>query len=397
MTPTTAAVLNETARWGVDVGDVLEWLTAMPDDSVDLLLCSPPYELARSYSINFATGGEAWVAWMVSVVRTAAPKVKGLIAVVCEGQTKDFRYTATPMLLAADLHRAGFNLRKPPIYRRIGIPGSGGPDWLRNDYEPIICVTRPGQLSWSDNTACGHPPRWAPGGEMSHRQSDGKRVNQWGAPGGKLESGGQRGRDGKRQRRGRPSHVVVIEDIMSDEPGLFETGGRVAETPAKSVPTWLREGMHTGVQNKVKNPKPKLMASRGGPNGDTQNGEYTPPVLANPGNVIPEMYTAREVTDIIGEPTDVIDCVVGGGNMGHPVASENEAPFPLTLAEFFVKTFAPPDGFVADCFCGSGTTTEAAVTHGRRFIGCDIRPSQIALVARRMATVTPSMFAGVPT
>lgn len=184
---------------------------------------------------------------------------------------------------------------------------------------------------------------------------------------------------------------------MSDEPGLFETGGRVAETPAKSVPTWLREGMHTGVQNKVKNPKPKLMASRGGPNGDTQNGEYTPPVLANPGNVIPEMYTAREVTDIIGEPTDVIDCVVGGGNMGHPVASENEAPFPLTLAEFFVKTFAPPDGFVADCFCGSGTTTEAAVTHGRRFIGCDIRPSQIALVARRMATVTPSMFAGVPT
>ena len=35
----------------------------------------------------------------------------------------------------ADLKRAGFNMRKPPVFHRVGIPGSGGPDWLRNDYE----------------------------------------------------------------------------------------------------------------------------------------------------------------------------------------------------------------------------------------------------------------------
>jgi hypothetical protein len=62
----------------------------------------------------------------------------------------------------ADLHRAGFNLRKPPIFNRVGIPGSGGPDWLRNDYEFIVCTTRTGKLPWADNTACGHPPKWAP-------------------------------------------------------------------------------------------------------------------------------------------------------------------------------------------------------------------------------------------
>ena len=30
-------------------------------------------------------------------------------------------------------------------------------------------IGREGKLPWSDNTACGHPPKWAPGGEMSHR------------------------------------------------------------------------------------------------------------------------------------------------------------------------------------------------------------------------------------
>jgi hypothetical protein len=39
----------------------------------------------------------------------------------------------------AALHEAGFKLRKPPIFQRVGIPGSGGPDWLRNDYEFVVC------------------------------------------------------------------------------------------------------------------------------------------------------------------------------------------------------------------------------------------------------------------
>ena len=59
--------------------------------------------------------------------------------------------------LMADLSRRGFHLRKPPIYRRVGIPGSGGSrdqhaasgggaDWWRNDYEFCICWTRGGKL-----------------------------------------------------------------------------------------------------------------------------------------------------------------------------------------------------------------------------------------------------------
>ena len=318
-------------NWSVVQSDARAWLDSLEDDSADLLVCSPPYEAARTYGIDFNLRGQAWVDWMVEIVTAAAPKVKGLIAIVCEGQTRKFRYSAVPFLLMAALHRAGFNLRKPAAFRRVGIPGSGGPDWLRNDYEPVICITRPGKLPWSDNTACGHPPKWAPGGEMAHRLSNGARVNQWGKCGTEAGLNGKsnRTRDGKRQKARRPGH------IMATKGGTITRGKKAGDT-------------------------------------ETESGAYLPPVLANPGNVI--------------------TCKVGGGHMGHDLAHDNEAPFPLKLAEFFVRSFCPPGGVVGDCFAGSGTTPHAAKKWGRNFMGCYLRQSQVELTMRRLETVQPELF-----
>ena len=63
---------------------------------------------------------------MVEVYRAALRVCKGLVAFVVEGRTENYSYSAGPLLLAADLRRAGITLRKPPIYKRSGIPGSGG-------------------------------------------------------------------------------------------------------------------------------------------------------------------------------------------------------------------------------------------------------------------------------
>ena len=146
-------------------GDNLELLKAMPDASVDLVFTSPPYEAARTYGIDFALKGQGFVDWCFARFVECYRVSRGLVAWVIEGQTRDFQYSASPVLLMADLHRAGVQLRKPPVFHRVGIPGSGGPDWLRNDFEWIICATH-GRLPWSDNTACGHVPKWGPGGEM---------------------------------------------------------------------------------------------------------------------------------------------------------------------------------------------------------------------------------------
>lgn len=104
-------------------------------------------------------------------------------------------------------------------------------------------------------------------------------------------------------------------------------------------------------------------------NGDrvAPDSSYTPPKLANPGNFL--------------------HFEVGGGRMGHDLAHENEAAFPLGLAEFFIKSFCPPNGTVLDCFGGSGTTSHAAEINGRNSISIDIREDQSALTRRRLATL----------
>jgi len=157
-------------------GDCLEEMQRLPEHSVDLVFGSPPYEDARTYGIDFNLKGQDWVDWMVEVYRESLRVCKGLVAYVVEGRTRHFMWSGTPALLMADLIRAGVTLRKPPIYERDGIPGSGGPDWLKNRYEFVVCATNGGKLPWSDNTACGHPPKYGKGGAATHRRRDGSRV-----------------------------------------------------------------------------------------------------------------------------------------------------------------------------------------------------------------------------
>jgi hypothetical protein len=275
-----------TAGARVDHADCLEWFASQEADSIDLVFGSPPYEEARLYleggkNVGIARKTSEWVDWMADVYQAALRCCRGLVAFVVEGRTKSYRWSASPALLMAKLIEAGVCIRKPPVYRRVGIPGSGGPDWLRNDYEFIVCATRGGRLPWSDNTAMGHEPKYRPGGEPSHRTTGDGRVS-----------------------------------------------GRA----------------------------------------------YEPPERANPGNVI--------------------DCLAGGGNMGDALCHENEAPFPESLAEFFVRSFCPPGGVVCDPFAGSGTTGAMAVRWGRQFVGCDLRESQVQLSRRRIAGVQRELFPG---
>ena len=300
-------------------GDSLKVIAEMPNDSADLVFGSPPYEDARTYGIDFKLKGQEWVDWMVEIYKESIRISKGLVAFVVQGRTRKFKWSCTPALLIADLHRAGFNVRNPPIYNRSGIPGSGGPDWLRSNYEWIVCVSKPGRLVWSDNTACGTSPLYRVGGKMSHRNKDGERANQG--------------------SKNRTSHKRYVQD-GENYTGKETIGNKTIEHK-KEIPSWFREGMYTGKQNKYRIPK-----------------------ISNPGNII--------------------KCKVGGGHLGSKFAHENEAPFPLKLAEFFIKSFCPPNGITLDPFCGSSTTGHACVLNNRNYIGIDCRQSQIKLSRKRI-------------
>lgn len=96
-------------------------------------------------------------------------------------------------------------------------------------------------------------------------------------------------------------------------------------------------------------------------------------------------YTLNSVA--IANPGNVLKFNVGKGHMGHAIAHENEAPFPEGLPDLFIRSFCPSGGVVLDCFSGSGTTCAAAEKAERRWVGIDIRESEIEKGNRRMADI----------
>ena len=272
----------------------------LADDSVHLVVTSPPYMDARTYGIDAHRGCEEWIDWMLQVVRELRRVCTGAVVVNCAGVTRNRCYWPGPEGLLYRAWREGIECYRPCYWHRVGIPGSGGTDWYRADVEYVLCFKRPGALPHANPKANGHKPRFGPGGAMSHRLDDGSRV---------------------RKRVNRTDRYSTGERaIRGDEVQL-----------------------------------------------------YRPPAIANPGNLL--------------------HIKVGGGLMGHPLAHENEAPFPQKLPEFFIRSHSRPGDTVLDPFSGSGTTVAAAVALGRNGIGCDLRMSQCELGRRRVDGVQVELFA----
>jgi hypothetical protein len=323
------------ARFALVCGDAAEVLPHWPDCSVDLVFFSPPYEAQRTYEKGmpgrkkFKLSQQGWVDWLAPIVVQCARLSRGLVCVNMSSPVVDRKYTAAVEWLVADLTRVHGLVCGPSPYawtKPAGTPGSGRQHYQRRDWEPIYTFAHPDRLAaggpagevlfWTDNTAFGAPPKYAPGGEFSHRRTDGTRVNQWGS--GPNSMGGGTKPDGSKQKAGRRGHRVLSRRRPYDAMG-------------ESV--------------------------------------YSPPVIANPGNVILAS--------------------VGGNHLGSKSAHKGEAPMPVAVAERLVCWFCPPGGVVLDPFAGTGTTLHAALDHGRRGVGIDVRASQVEIAARRLECIHP--------
>lgn len=324
-------VLAGERRFWVEQSDCIDFFRRLPTDSVDLVFGSPPYMDARTYDDGTLPAGavtvrdcQEWVNWMLDVTEAAVRVSKGLVLWVVSGVQRDKCYWPGCEGLAWEWWKRGNHLWRPCIWWKVdvdeggtGIPGSGGKQWLRNDWEYVLAFKREGWLPWADPLVMGHTPVYdTVGGEMSNRLADGGRAND----------------------------------------------------------PWDKRGRRQTVTAHRKHGKKVMYARNADGRRDSEKGEsYTVPKIANPGNCI------------------VVKARVGGGHMGSNLCHENEAPFPEDLATFFVRSFCPPKGIVADCFSGSGTTAAVSVRCGRRFVGCDLRESQVALACSRLECETPPL------
>ncbi len=61
----------------------------------------------------------------------------------------------------------------------------------------------------------------------------------------------------------------------------------------------------------------------------------------------------------------------------------HEAEFPVELPRRVIKLLSAPDDLVLDCFIGSGTSAEAAIGEGRKYLGFELIPEYVAQAKRR--------------
>lgn len=331
-------VLSGDERWSCDCMDALAWLRSLPDRAVSLGFFSPPYEGQRTYGIDFKRIGQVWVDWMREIIRECCRVSAGLVIVNASCPVRNHSYS--PAL-----------------------------EWLISD------------LTRLDGIVCGPSPHaWVK--SANHEDADGNAT-----PG----SGGER----YQRRDWEPLYSFCLPDRLplawSDntafgKPPKYGIGGAMSNrnVDGKRANALAPKGGNTMGKNGVRRPNAPgasrrneggqaAMATCGSQNGDNvSKPNYAEPKIANPGNVI--------------------RAPVGGGKLGCAIAHDGEAPMSLHVAERIVCWYAAPDSIVCDPFSGTGTTADACAVHGRRFIGCDIRESQVRLCQRRLRSVTPAMI-----
>jgi len=114
-------------------GDSFELLKELPQNSVDLVVTSPPYDNVRDYkgfTLDLNKIGEG----LFRVVKDG-----GIVAVVIQDQTKNFGKTLTSFKLAVDwCEKIGFKLFECLIYKKFGAEGAWWNKRFRIDHEYMM-------------------------------------------------------------------------------------------------------------------------------------------------------------------------------------------------------------------------------------------------------------------
>ena len=79
---------------------------------------------------------------------------------------------------------------------------------------------------------------------------------------------------------------------------------------------------------------------------------------------------------------NVFEYPVGGNGPGR--TWRHPAPFPYALARDHIVTWSREGDAVLDCFCGSGTTLEAARNLNRSFVGIELSERYAKMSAKRV-------------
>lgn len=383
------------SNYTLHLGDCLESLRAMPDNSVDSIVTDPPYGLTQNSGGPSAKGsdtpagrakaGASRGGFMGHKWDSDVPSVEiwqeCLRVLKPGGHLLAFAGTRTQHRMAVRIEDAGFEIRDMIAWvYGSGFPKSHNGEWggtaLKPALEPITMARKPlagtVESNWREHgtgalniDGC----RVEPTGESRDRIGEASQERRYTENGGTnfAAKPGVRGGDPAGRWPANLIHDGSNEVLAAfpDAPGqMASLTGNEPSRPAKN--TYGEHKDRRVAQKRVESDKSAARffycakASRKDRNEGLMSGS-TPAVGTN--------ATMREREDA--------DWAARNGNH-HPTVK------PTDLMAYLVRLVTPPGGVVLDPFMGSGSTGKAAIREGFRFVGCELSQEYLAIAQARI-------------
>jgi len=223
-------------NWDACAGDCLNIMKTMNDESVDLVIGSPPYcGKMRRYigGKERPLSPKEWASWMADVVMESTRISSGYAIFVVNGSVRGGRYNAATERLIVECDDRGLVCERPAIWHKNAPPNRR--DWFGNDWESIVAFKdrkKPHVWNWE---AIGTPPKFTNGGRFRQRTETGERRLGNEYPTGKLArprdvlrvtvGGGHLGWSGASENEA-PFPIKLIEPFIK---ALTNPGGTVCD------------------------------------------------------------------------------------------------------------------------------------------------------------------------
>jgi site-specific DNA-methyltransferase (adenine-specific) len=371
----------------VHIGNNLDILPTLPDNSVDSIVTDPPYELGFM--------GKKWdssgIAYSVELWRECLRVLKP------GGHLLSFGGTRTWHRVAVGIEDAGFEVRDSIAW----MYGSGFPkslnlkdEWqgwgtaLKPAFEPIVVARKPligtvaenvlthgtGALNIDGSRIDTQGESWSGNKENAHSDYSaevfGKFSEQYAKP---------------NHPQGRwPANVILDEysaEVLDEQSGLSNS---IATKRGLQY-----SGSHGGLAGESKEYKAGTDYIRGhNDSGGASRFFYVAKASKRDRNEgleeLPDTQTVGGGGGIGNYLDDVNSASGKFGSEKAPAKNFHPTVKPTQLMRYLVKLVTPPGGTVLDPFTGSGSTGKAAILEGFTFIGCELTEDYIPIIEGRL-------------
>lgn len=356
-------------------GDCRDVMASLSADSVDAIVCDPPYGL--SFMGKGWDHGVPGVEFWVEALRVLKPG----------GHLIAFGGTRTYHRLAVAIEDAGFEVRDCLMW----LYGSGFPkshnlhgDWhgwgtaLKPAYEPAILARKPLRGTVADNVA-----QWGTGG----LNIDGCRVatdeNLNGGSYGNTSRENDQYFNGKKpggagqfvQPSGRwPANVILDEEAaaaLDEQSGVTKSSGNIRQNRSSNSVAFanLKPVNTTGYSD----------------TGGASRFFYTAKASRSEREAGLHWKKWERRAGLAGADKEGALDPLSERWRTAPAANVHPTVKPIALMRYMIRLVVPRGAVVLDPFMGSGSTGCAAMVEGMQFVGIDITPEYVDIARRRLA------------